>query len=283
MSNIDNSENSLNFKKVKIQSSDSAEPNLDNDKIYDYSMFKIRTMNSFIIFLNFLTYFFQLFVFYSYDKKYKSNWSCLLIKFGAFQAGQVKNHKEYYRFITSNFIHSSFAHLCGNTITLIFLGYLTESEINNKIHYLFLFLISGIEGNFMYYLFNQRNLSIGSSGAIIGFCGHFTFSFLLNYRRMSLERKYFFGIMFLVLFLNLSYGFTAEGENINLPSHFGGVLGGFAYCVIIRFKSYEIRESNILAKRMFYCSVIFLFVLPLVAIGIVAFKNVPDIADYICK
>ena len=100
---------------------------------------------------------------------------------------------------------------------------------------------------------------------------------------MSLERKYFFGIMFLVLFLNLSYGFTAEGENINLPSHFGGVLGGFAYCVIIRFKSYEIRESNILAKRMFYCSVIFLFVLPLVAIGIVAFKNVPDIADYICK
>ena len=283
MANIDNSENSLNFKKVKIQSSDSAEPNLDNDKIYDYSMFKLKTMNSFIIFLNFLTYFFQLFAFYSYDKKYKSNWSCLLIKFGAFQAGLVKNHKEYYRFITSNFIHSSFAHLCGNTITLIFLGYLTESQINNKIHYFFLFLISGIEGNFMYYLFNQRNLSIGSSGAIIGFCGHFTFSFLLNYRRMSLERKYFFGIMFLVLFLNLSYGFTAEGENINLPSHFGGVLGGFAYCVIIRFKSYEIRESNILAKRMFYCSVIFLFVLPLVAIGIVAFKNVPDIADYICK
>jgi len=282
MSNVDNPENSLNFKKVRIQSSNSIETKND-DKIYNPSMFKLKAMNSFIIFLNSFIYFLQLFVFYSYDKKYENNWKCLLIKFGAFQAGKVKNYKEYYRFITSNFIHSSFAHLFGNTLALIFLGYITEHEINNKIHYLFLYLISGIEGNFMYYLLNQRNFTVGASGAIIGFCGHFIISFLLNYRRINLERKYFFGILFLVVFLNLSYGFTKEGENINIPSHFGGIFGGFAYCVIIRFKDYEIRESNILAKRMFYFSIIFLFLLPVVAICVVAFKNVPDVIDFICK
>ena len=180
------------------------------------------------------------------------------------------------------FLHNSMAHLGSNSISLFFLGYQTENELNNKIQYLILYLSSGLEGNFMSFLFNQTSISVGASGAIIGLCGNFVIFFLLNYRRMSQRRRYSFGIMFLILFINLFSGISEGGENINMAAHIGGFLGGFAYSVVLKFRNYQVRESNTLAKRMYYGAIIFLFLLPMISTGVVAYKNIPDVADYIC-
>ena len=282
MSNIHTFGDSLNGKGVGIKSSNSLSSK-NNDSIIQPSLYKIRTVTSVIMILNISIYIIQLIAYYSYFEKHKNNWSCLITTFGAFQAGKIKNHKEYYRFITSMFLHNSLAHLGSNSISLFFLGYQTEHEVNNKIQYLLLYLISGIEGDFMSFLFNHISVSVGASGAIIGLCGNFVIFFLLNYRNMSKRRQYSFAIMFLILFANLFSGLSEGGENINMAAHIGGFLGGFAYSIILKFKDYQIRENNKLAKRMYYCSIIFLFLLSLIATVVAAYKNIPDVADYICK
>ena len=281
MSNIHGFGDSLNNKGVGIQSSNSISSK-NNDSIIQPSLYKIKTVTTIIMILNISIFIIQIIAFYSYFEKHKNNWSCLITTFGAFQAGKIKNHKEYFRFFSSMFLHNSMAHLGSNSISLFFLGYQTENELNNKIQYLILYLISGLEGNFMSFLFNQTSISVGASGAIIGLCGNFVIFFLLNYRRMSQRRRYSFGIMFLILFINLFSGISEGGENINMAAHIGGFLGGFAYSVVLKFRNYQVRESNILAKRMYYGAIIFLFFLPMISTGVVAYKNIPDVADYIC-
>ena len=281
MSNIHGFGDSLNNKGVGIQSSNSI-TSKNNDSIIQPSLYKIKTVTTIIMILNISIFIIQIIAFYSYFEKHKNNWSCLITTFGAFQAGKIKNHKEYFRFFSSMFLHNSMAHLGSNSISLFFLGYQTENELNNKIQYLILYLISGLEGNFMSFLFNQTSISVGASGAIIGLCGNFVIFFLLNYRRMSQRRRYSFGIMFLILFINLFSGISEGGENINMAAHIGGFLGGFAYSVVLKFRNYQVRESNTLAKRMYYGAIIFLFLLPMISTGVVAYKNIPDVADYIC-
>ena len=67
---------------------------------------------------------------------------------------------------------------------------------------------------------------------------------------MSQRKQYSYGIMFLLLFMNLFSGLTEQ--SINMAAHIGGFLGGFAYSIILKFKDYQLRESNVLAKRMYY-------------------------------
>ena len=282
MSNIHGFNDSLNSKGVRIRNSNSISRN-NNDSIIQPSLYKIKTVTSMIMIINISYYIIQLLAYYSYFEKHKNNWSCLLVSLGAFQAGKIKNHNQYFRFFSSIIMHNSIAHLGSNSISLFFLGYQTEHEVNNKIQYLLLYLISGLEGNFMSIAFNQLSISVGASGAIIGLCGNFVIFFLLNYRNMSQRRKYSFGFMFLILFMNLFSGLAEGGENINMASHIGGFLGGFAYSIILKFGNYQVRENNTLAKRMYYCSITFLFLLPLIATGIVAYKKILDVADYICR
>ena len=282
MSNIHGFGDSLNGKGVGIKSSNSS-TNKNNDSIIQPSLYKIKTVTSAIMFLNISIFIIQLIAYYSYFEKHNNSWSCLILTFGAFQAGKIKNHKQYYRFFSSMFLHNSMTHLGSNSISLFFLGYQTENELKDKIQYLLLYLISGLEGNFMSILFNHLSLSVGASGAIIGLCGNFVIFFLLNYRQMSQRRRYSFGIMFLILFANLFSGLAEGGENINMAAHIGGFLGGFAYSIILKFKNYQLRERNVLAKRMYYCSIAFLFLLPFIATGVVAYKNISNVSDFICK
>ena len=267
---------------VGIQSSNSF-TNQD-DRIYQPDIYKKRTVTFFILVLNISIYLLQLLLFYSYFVKRKNSWSCLLVTFGAFQVGKIKNHHQYYRFFTSMTIHNSIAHCGSNSLSLFFLGFQTENEMNNKIQYILLYLISGLAGNFMSMIFNQTNISAGASGAIIGLCGNFVIYFLLNYRKMSQRKKYSYGILFLFLFINLFSGLSEGGENINMACHFGGFLGGFAFSMILTFKNnIQLQFNNSFARKLYYISLYFLILLPIISIGFVAFKKVLNNADYICR
>ena len=242
------------------------------------------TVTFVLLVLNISIYIFQLFAFYSYFQKKNDSWGCLLITFGAFQVGKIKNHYQYHRFFTSMFLHNSMAHVGSNCLSLFFLGFQTENEINNINQYLMLYILSGLAGNFLSMLINQINISVGASGAIIGLCGNFVIYFLLNYRKMSQRKKYSYGILFLFLFINLFSGLSEGGENINMASHIGGFLGGFAYSIILTFKNnIQLQFNNSFARKLYYISVTFLVLLPIVSIVVVAYKNVANVTDYICK
>ena len=185
-----------------------------DDRIYQPSIYKIKTVTSLIMIINISMYIIQLIGYYAYFIKRNDSWGCLLVTFGAFQAGKIKNHYQYHRFFTSMILHNSISHLGSNSLSLFFLGYQTENEINNKKQYALLYIISGLAGDFMSMLINQNNISVGASGAIIGLCGNFVIYFLLNYRKMSQRKKYSYGIMFLFLFVNLFSGISEGGETL---------------------------------------------------------------------
>ena len=267
---------------VGIQNSNSYSN--QDDRLYQPSIYKMRTVTFVLLVINISIYILQLFAFYSYFQKNNESWGCLLITFGAFQVGKIKNHYQYHRFLTSMFLHNSMAHVGSNCLSLFFLGFQTENEINNITQYLMLYLISGLAGNFLSMLINQANISVGASGAIIGLCGNFVIYFLLNYRKMSQRKKYSYGILFLFLFINLFSGLSEGGENINMASHVGGFLGGFAYSIILTFKNnIQLQFNNSFARKLYYISVSFLVLLPIFSIGVVAYKNVANVTDYICK
>ena len=196
-----------------------------------------------------------------YFNKHGNSWGCLLMTFGAFQGGKIKNHYQYYRFITSTFLHNSIAHMGSNCLSLFFLGFQVENEINNKFHYALLYSISGLSGHFLSLLFNQNNISVGASGAIIGLCGNFVIYFLLNYRNMSERKKYSYGTMFLFLFINLFSGMMEGGEQINMTAHIGGFLGGFAFSIILTYKkNVRLQSNSSFTKKLYIASIAFLFI-----------------------
>jgi len=285
MSNIHGFDSFSRGRGVGISSSTSSNSDSNkDDKIYQPALYKLRKVTSCLLVLNISIYFFQLIAFYLYFNKRGDSWSCELIKFGAFQGGKIKNHYEYHRFITSMFLHNSMAHMGSNCLSLFFLGYQVEHEINNKLYYALLYFISGLAGGFVSLAFNQNSISVGASGAIIGLCGNFVIYFLLNYRNMTQRKRYSYGTMFLFLFINLFSGMMEGGENINMAAHIGGFLGGFAFSIILTYKkNVRLQFNNSFAKKLYIVSIAFLILLPIATILIVSFKKVKNSTDYICR
>ena len=281
-SNIHGLDNYSRNGQVGIQSSNNASGK--DDQLYVSSIYKIRTVTGFLLIINICVYILQILVFYMYYAKRGDSWSCLIVKFGAFQGGKIKNHYQYHRFITSDFLHNSIAHLGSNSLSLFFLGFQVENEIRNKLHFGILYFVSGLAGDLLSLIHNQNNISLGASGCIIGLCGNFVIYFLLNYRNMSDRKKYTYGTMFLMLFINLFSGLSEGGENINMASHIGGFLGGFAVSIILTYKkNIRLRFNNPFARKLYYIAILFLILLPLASIGVLIFKKIPNTTDYICK
>ena len=285
MSNIYGFDRFSKDRGVGISSSANSNSNSNkDDKIFEPTLYKIRKVTSCLLVLNISIYLFQIIAFYLYFNKRQDSWSCELVKYGAFQGGKIKNHYEYYRFITSMFLHNSIVHMGSNCLSLFFLGYHVENEINNRSYYALLYFISGLSGNFVSLAFNQNSISVGASGAIIGLCGNFVIYFLLNYRNMSERKRYSYGTMFLFLFINLFSGLAEGGENINMAAHIGGFLGGFAFSIILTYKrNVRLQYNNSFAKKLYIASVAFLILLPIATILIVSFKKIKNNADYICR
>ena len=277
-SNIHGFNNSGNEKEVEIKSNINASKK--DDKIFVKSIYKILSVTTILLIINIIVFIVQIIVYYAYYKIKKRSWSCLLISFGAFQGGKIRNHYHYHRFFSSMFLHNSTLHLITNCISLFFLGYHIENEINNKLKFILLYFISGLSGNFLSLLFDQKNISVGASGAIIGLCGYFVIYFILNYKNMSKAKKISYAIIFIFLFINLFSGFFEVG--INMACHFGGLLGGLAFSSILIYGKYK--KLNIkLAKTLLAISILFLIILPIITIAVIYTKNISNTADYICK
>ena len=60
--------------------------------------------------INISIYIIQIIGYYAYFIKSNDSWGCLLVTFGAFQAGKIKNHFQYHRFFTSTILHNSIFH-----------------------------------------------------------------------------------------------------------------------------------------------------------------------------
>jgi rhomboid protease GluP len=131
---------------------------------------------------------------------------------------------EYWRLLTSMFLHISYMHLFFNCYALFVIG--TELErILGWGRFLVIYLLSGLFGSLASYAFSP-NLSAGASGAIFGLIGALAAFFTLHRQQLGAwGQRRLINIAILVV-INLFLGFTQPG--IDNMAHLGGLVSGFA-------------------------------------------------------
>ncbi|MBS7210417.1 MAG: rhomboid family intramembrane serine protease [Lachnospiraceae bacterium] len=147
-----------------------------------------------------------------------------MLENGAMFVPLVLGNQEYYRLITSMFLHFGFSHLMNNMIMLFFLGSILEEEIG-RFKYLFLYFASGLAGNVLSAAMDLKTgefvVSAGASGAIFGVIGSLLIIVAKNHGHLrTLNGR---GMVFMVV-CSLYHGFTSTG--VDNMAHIGGLAAG---------------------------------------------------------
>jgi membrane associated rhomboid family serine protease len=124
---------------------------------------------------------------------------------------------EYYRLVTSGFLHAGFFHLAVNMFSLYILGTLLEPAIG-RLRFGLIYAVSLLAGAFGALLFEPNGLTVGASGAIFGLMG--AAAVVMWHRGVNLIESGL-GIW---IGLNLLITFTVSG--ISVGGHIGGLVGG---------------------------------------------------------
>ncbi|MFH9430117.1 rhomboid family intramembrane serine protease [Streptomyces sp. NPDC017615] len=123
---------------------------------------------------------------------------------------------QYYRLLTSMFLHSGYVHILFNMLSLWWIGGPLEAALG-RARYLALYLIAGLAGSALTYLLAAPNQpSLGASGAIFGLFG--ATAVLLRRLRYDMRPV----IVLLVVNLIITFGWA----NIAWQAHIGGLVAG---------------------------------------------------------
>jgi membrane associated rhomboid family serine protease len=131
---------------------------------------------------------------------------------------------QYWRLVTSGFIHENLLHIGFNMYLLYLLGLMLEPALGSVRFALIYFtaLLAGSCG----VLFATAAPSLGASGAVFGLMGAAVVE--LRARRLGVMQS---GIGGLIL-INLVLSFTLA--NISVGAHVGGLIGGFVAATAFR-------------------------------------------------
>ncbi|MEM2081824.1 MAG: rhomboid family intramembrane serine protease [Candidatus Bathyarchaeia archaeon] len=123
---------------------------------------------------------------------------------------------QYYRLLTSMFIHANIAHLAGNMLFLLIFG-LRSEEMFSLTEYLLIYFLGGLTGNALSLLLLPLDVpSVGASGAIFAMFGA-----AIIYARRSFSQS-IIGVLIYAFFLL----FLSSGPGVNNYAHLGGLLTG---------------------------------------------------------
>lgn len=166
-----------------------------------------------------------------------------MLEHGAMYAPFFLEKQEYYRIITSLFLHFGFEHLMNNMVTLIVIGRYLEPLVG-RFRFILIYFISGITGNVLSFIddliFQDYHISAGASGAIFGLTGALLCLAILNRGQIGEITKQ---NMMVMIALSLYNGFVEPG--VDNFAHIGGLIAGFLVTFILCFKRYANRCTDI--------------------------------------
>jgi rhomboid protease GluP len=137
---------------------------------------------------------------------------------------------EYWRLVTSMFLHGDLLHLALNGFALYQLGALFETWLGSS-RLLVTYFVTGIAGSIASLLLMNRP-SVGASGAIFGLLGALI-AFLLRRREMlTPEAKSLLSQLVGWAAINVFLGFSVP--RIDNAAHLGGCAAGFLLGLILR-------------------------------------------------
>ncbi len=147
----------------------------------------------------------------------------------------MDNPKEYYRLLTSGFIHADWSHLLFNMFSLYFVGQSVESQIG--LQFVVLYLTGIIISSLPSFLKNRNNdyyRSLGASGGVSSVL--FLVIYFFPWGRLQIWPIpipipcILYGVLYLIYEAYMSK--RGQG-NVNHDAHFWGALYGLLYAVAI--------------------------------------------------
>ncbi len=147
-----------------------------------------------------------------------------LVEEGILYRAAISQGDQYWRLVTSAFLHENILHIGFNMYLLYLLGLMLEPAIGS-LRFAVIYFTALLAGSFGV-VFATAAPSLGASGAIFGLMGAAVVE--LRARSLSVMES---GIGGLIV-INLILSFTIAG--ISIGAHIGGLIGGFLAALAIR-------------------------------------------------
>ena len=154
-----------------------------------------------------------------------------MLQHGAMYGPLVMENHEYYRLLTSIFMHFGINHIANNMLVLFILGDNMERALGS-IKYLIFYLLCGVGANVVSMVFGMSNpvqaVGAGASGAIFGVIGGLLYAVMVNRGRLEdLSTRQ----LAAVILFSLYFGFTSAG--VDNVAHVAGLVIGIVLAVIL--------------------------------------------------
>jgi membrane associated rhomboid family serine protease len=153
---------------------------------------------------------------------------------GALFGPYIVDLHQYYRLVTSGFLHDGFLHILFNMWFLYVMGRILEPVVG-RVNFVVIYLVSLLAGSFGALLFEPDSPTVGASGACFGILG--ALIVIAYFRRISIWQS---GLG-LTLVINIVFSLSVAG--ISIGGHIGGVIGG-AICGLLIVQLGERRQMQ---------------------------------------
>lgn len=178
--------------------------------------------------------------------------------FGAKQNDLIAEQHQYWRLITSIFIHIGFIHLLLNNYALWIIGQEIE-QIYGSARFVVLYLVTGVLGSVGSYIFNPQATSAGASGAIFGLFGVMaTFAFKYRKEIPALLSREIRRRVLPIIFINLVFGFSVS--IVDNAAHIGGLLGGIALALAVPYMRPDEKRTPLVWRALQVICLVVIFV-----------------------
>jgi membrane associated rhomboid family serine protease len=152
---------------------------------------------------------------------------------------RMRKPDEYYRLLTSGFIHADWAHLFFNMFTMFFMGRFVESAFMaygiTPWLYVLMYLAGIIVASLPSFYKNRHNAyyrSLGASGGVAAVL--FSSVYFSPWSQIYIFFLPMPNIVFAILYLAYSVYMSRKGQTtINHDAHFWGAVFGFLFTLII--------------------------------------------------
>lgn len=154
-----------------------------------------------------------------------------MVAHGAMYAPLVLEGGEYFRLLTSIFMHFGIDHIMNNMLILFIMGDNLERALGH-VKYLIFYLLCGVGANIASMLINLKDyrlvVSAGASGAIFGVVGGLLYAVAVN--KGHLEDLSTRQLVVLIV-CTLYFGFTSTG--VDNTAHIAGLVMGIVLGILM--------------------------------------------------
>jgi membrane associated rhomboid family serine protease len=140
-------------------------------------------------------------------------------------------HQEYWRLLTSMFLHAGLWHLITNMLGLFIAGIFLEPVLRS-IKYSTAYIITGIIADYASIWYHKSAVGVGASGAIFGIYGVFLALLTTNLFHTAARKSF---LVYISLFIALNIVTALFSPDVDNAAHLTGFLSGLVTGYVLFF------------------------------------------------